>query len=69
MNDKLEATFSVIDFEKEKLTLAPETHKFEGEADAGWTMDVAQTPSIFAFLKKDALAGSMVYISVSYALE
>lgn len=67
MNDALVATFSVIDFAKGKLTLAPATLALDGDAGAGWTLDVAQGAPVFAFLKKHAAGGSKVHMSVSYA--
>jgi hypothetical protein len=67
MADALVATFSVIDFEKGKLALAPAVQPFTGDAGAGWTLDVAQASSVFAFLKKHAAAGATVHMSVSYA--
>ena len=67
MNDALVATFSVIDFAKGKLTLAPAVQSFVGDAEAGWILDVAQGSSVFPFLKKHAAAGATVHMSVSYA--
>ena len=67
MDDSLVATFSVIDFAKGKLTLAPAVQPFVGDAEAGWTLDVAQGSSVFPFLKKCAAAGATVHMSVSYA--
>jgi hypothetical protein len=66
MDDSLVATFSVIDFAKGKLTLAPAVLAFVGDAEAGWTLDVAQGSSVFPFLKKHAAAGATVHMSVSY---
>jgi hypothetical protein len=67
MDDALVATFSVIDFAKAKLTLAPAVQAFTGNAEAGWTLDVTQGSSVFPFLKKHAAAGATVHMSVSYA--
>jgi hypothetical protein len=67
MDDSLVATFSVIDFAKGKLTLAPAVQAFVGDAETGWTLDVAQGSSVFPFLKKYAAAGATVHMSVSYA--
>ena len=67
MDDALVATFSVIDFVKGKLTLAPATLTLAGDADAGWTVDVSQGDAVFAFLKKYAGLGAKVNMSVSYA--
>jgi hypothetical protein len=66
MDDALVATFSVIDFAKGKLTLAPATQALAGNAEDGWTLDVTEGSSIFPFLKKHA-AGSTVHMSVSYS--
>ena len=66
MDDALVATFSVVDFAKGKLTLAPATLALAGDAGAGWTVDVAQGSPVFAFLKKHAAAGARVHMSVSY---
>jgi hypothetical protein len=67
MDDSLVATFSVIDFAKGKLTLAPAVQAFVGDAEAGWTLDVAQGSPVFPFLKKYAAAGAKVHMSVSYS--
>jgi len=67
MDDTLVATFSVIDFAKGKLTLAPAVQAFAGDAEAGWTLDVALGSSVFPFLKRHAAAGATVHMSVSYA--
>ena len=67
MDDALVATFSVIDFDKGKLTLAPTVQALTGDAEAGWTLDVAQGSAVFPFLKKHAVAGATVHMSVSYA--
>lgn len=67
MNDALVAAFSVIDFAKEKLTLAPTVQAFTGDAESGWTLDVAQSSTVFPFLKKYASAGATVHMTVSYA--
>ncbi|HEY3437352.1 MAG TPA: hypothetical protein VGK35_06665 [Actinotalea sp.] len=67
MDDALVATFSVIDFVKGKLTLAPAVLTLPGNAKDGWTVDVAQGAAVFAFLKKYAAAGATVYMSVSYS--
>lgn len=69
MDDTLVATFSVIDFDKGKLSLAPTVLDFTGNADSGWTLDVAQGSPVFPFLKKHAASGATVYMSVSYASE
>lgn len=67
MDDALVATFSVIDFVKSKLTLAPAMLALAGDAETGWTVNVAQDSPVFAFLKKHAAAGATVHMSVSYA--
>jgi hypothetical protein len=64
MGDGLVATFSVIDWVKHKLTLAPGAVTLAGDATSGWTLNVAQGAPVFAFLKK--WMGSKVYLSVSY---
>jgi hypothetical protein len=67
MADALVATFSVIDFAKGKLALAPAVANFTGDAQAGWNLTVAQDSPVFPFLKKHAAAGARVHMSVSYA--
>lgn len=67
MDDDLIATFSVIDFHKGKLTLAPIVQAFISNSEAGWTLEVTQGSSVFPFLKKHAAAGATVHMSVSYA--
>jgi hypothetical protein len=67
MDDALVATFSVIDFDKGKLTLAPAVQALTGDAEAGWTLNVTQGSPVFQFLKKQAVAGVTVHMSVSYA--
>lgn len=67
MDDALVATFSVIDFAKGKLTLAPAVQAFTGDAEAGWTLEVTQGSPVFPFLKKHAAVGATVHMSVSYS--
>ncbi|WP_106399353.1 Tc toxin subunit A-related protein [Actinocorallia populi] len=67
MGDALVATFSVIDFIKGKLTLAPTVQAFTGNSETAWTLDITQGSSIFPFLKKHAAAGATVHMSVSYS--
>jgi hypothetical protein len=69
MGGTLVATFSVIDFVKGKLALAPQAQTLAGSAEAGWTLDATQDSPIFPFLKKHAAAGITIHMSVSYAAE
>jgi len=66
MDDSLVATFSVIDWAKNKLVLAASAVDFAGDAHAGWTIDVRQGSPVFPFLKK--YSESKVYMAVSYKM-
>jgi hypothetical protein len=66
MDDALVATFGAIDWNKSKLTIAPATVAFGGDAAAGWTVDVDQASPVFPFLKKNRFG--KVYMAVSYAM-
>ncbi|MDQ1833710.1 Tc toxin subunit A-related protein [Massilia scottii] len=65
MDDTIRATFAVIDWSKNKLTLAPGAADFAGDATAGWSLKIDQGSPLFAFLKKNK--GAVVYMAVSYA--
>ena len=65
MEDALVATFAVIDWKKGKLTLAPSTVTLDGDAESGWSLELAQGDAIFPFLKKNLT--STVHMAVSYA--
>lgn len=66
MEDALVATFAVINWGKRKLTVAPATVNFAGDATAGWTMHVDQGSAVFPFLKK--YRDAKVYMAVSYMM-
>jgi hypothetical protein len=66
IDDAIVATFAVIDWTKNKLTVAPATVAFVGDAQAGWTMAIDQGSPVFAFLKK--YKASKVYMAVSYKM-
>ena len=67
MDDTLAVTFSVIDFDKEQLTVGPRMENIQGNSEAGWSIDIAPGSSAFTFLKEQASAGATVYMSMSYA--
>jgi hypothetical protein len=52
MSDALTATFSVIDWERNQLTVAPAATALAGDANNGWTLVVDQDSPSFAFLKQ-----------------
>ena len=56
------------DAKKQRLSLAPAAVTLDGEAATGWTLVVTNASAVFAFLKKQALAGTKVHMSVSYAI-
>ncbi len=64
IDNTLTATFVAIDWKKNKLTLAPQNVNFDGDAEAGWTLNIDNTAAVFPFLKKNR-AGK-VYLLVSY---
>ncbi len=66
MDDALVATFAVIDWKKNKLTIAPATVALAGPDPTGaWTLAVDQaTQPVFGFLRKNSAA--TVYMAVSY---
>jgi hypothetical protein len=66
MDDSIRATFTVIDWTKNKLTLAPGAVDFTGDAASGWHLTIDQNSPVFAFLKKNKAA--TVYMAVSYAM-
>jgi Tc toxin complex TcA C-terminal TcB-binding domain len=66
MDDALTATFSVIDFKKKKVAIAPATIDLAGDSQAGWTLDIDQNSPVFAFLEKHM--AEKVYMSVSYMM-
>lgn len=66
MDDALSAAFAVIDWDKNRLTLAPASVAFAGTAENGWTLSIDQTSPVFAFLKRHR--GATVYMAVSFAM-
>jgi hypothetical protein len=65
MDDTLVATFAVIDWKKNKLTIAPATVPLAvPNGTGGWTLSVDQASPVFGFLKKNREA--KVYMAVSY---
>ena len=66
MSDTLVATFGVIDWSKNKLTIAPATVTLDGDVDNGWTLSVDQNSDVFAFLKKNR--ANKVYMAISYRM-
>jgi hypothetical protein len=68
MEDQLIATFAVVDWKKNKLTISPANVALTGDAAGGWTLAVDQTTApVFAFLKKNRAA--KVYMAISYAMK
>jgi hypothetical protein len=67
MSDTLVATFGVIDWSKNKLTIAPATVALTGDADTGWTLSVDENSPVFAFLKKNR--ANKMYMAISYMME
>lgn len=66
MDDALSATFAVIDWKKNRLTLAPANVDFAGTAEEGWTLRIDETSPVFSFLKRHM--GATVYMPVSFAV-
>jgi hypothetical protein len=66
MSDTLVATFGVIDWTKNKLTIAPATVALDGDVDNGWTLSVDQNSAVFPFLKKNR--ANKVYMAISYMM-
>jgi len=66
MSDTLVATFGVIDWAKNKLTIAPATVTLDGDVDNGWTLSVDQDSAVFGFLKKNR--ANKVYMAISYMM-
>ncbi|NHZ94215.1 hypothetical protein [Massilia sp. CCM 8734] len=65
MDDTIRARFAVIDWSKDKLTLAPTPVDFAGDAAGGWTLSIDQASPVFAFVKTNQ--ARKVYMAVSYA--
>jgi hypothetical protein len=66
MDDTLVATFAVIDWKKNKLTIAPATVALDVGDDGGWPLKVDQDADVFGFLKKNRTA--KVYMAISYLM-
>ncbi len=66
IDDAVNATFAVIDWKKNKLTIAPAALALTGDAQTGWTLTVDQTSDVFPFLKKNM--ASKIYMAVSYTM-
>jgi hypothetical protein len=64
MSDQIVATFAVIDAAKHKLSVAPASLPFTGDAASGWTLTIDQLSPVFAFLKK--YRASTVHMTISY---
>ncbi len=64
MNDALVATFAVIDWAKNTLTVAPATAAFAVDAQGGCTLNIDQGTAAFPFLERHR--NSRVYMAVSY---
>ena len=67
MDDTLVATFAVIDWAKNKLTIAPATVALTATRQRAGPSAVAQASPVFAFLKKHR--ASKVYMAVSYMMK
>jgi len=71
MDDAVKATFAVIDWAKNKLTIAPAAVPLTGDSETGWTLtidkdDMPEKRGVFAFLNKKT--GSKVYMAISYRM-
>ena len=67
MDDVLKASFGSIDWNKNRLTLAPQQVDFTGDEVNGWTLSIDNTSPVFAFLKKNRL--NKVHMGVVYAMK
>src|SRR4029077_6490496 len=67
MDDTLAANFAVIDWAKNKLTIAPAAVTPTGDADDGWSIAIDQGSPVFPFLLKNRTA--KVYMAISYLME
>jgi len=65
MDDALVATFAVIDWKKNRLSLGPVTVAATGDVADGWKITVDQNAPIFPFLRR--YEASKLYMAVSYA--
>jgi len=66
MDDKLTASFCCIDWNKHKLSIAPQTIDIIKDPNTGWTLSIDKNSTVFAFLKKNM--ANKVYMPVSYLL-
>jgi hypothetical protein len=64
-SQKFGARFSVIDWTRNKLTLATDTVSLTGDASGGWALHVDPAAPAASFLKK--YATSKVYMAVSFS--
>jgi hypothetical protein len=67
MEDGLHATFSTIDWKKNKLTLATAGLDFTGDENTGWSLSINNASPVFPFLKKNM--ANKIYMTVSYAMK
>lgn len=67
MEDALTATFAAIDWNKNRLTLAPQTVNLAGDAETGWTLNINNASPVFPFLKK--YRNGKVYMAVNYLMK
>jgi hypothetical protein len=68
MEDAITATFAVIDWKKQKLTIAPSaTTPRSGSAETSWSFSEDQSSAVFAFLKKNV--ANKVYVAISYSMK
>jgi hypothetical protein len=67
MEDGLHATFSTIDWKKNKLTLATTGLDFTGDENTGWSLSINNASPVFPFLKKNM--ANKIYMTVSYAMK
>jgi hypothetical protein len=64
MDDDITATFAVIDAAKHKVSVAPATMPFAGDAASGWTLTIDQNSPVFAFLTK--YMTKTVHMTITY---
>jgi hypothetical protein len=64
MDDAITAMFAVIDAAKHKVSVAPATMPFDGDAASGWTLTIDQNSPVFAFLNK--YKAKTVHMTITY---
>lgn len=64
IDDRITASFAVVDASKHKLAVAPAKLDFAGDATAGWTLTIDSNSPVYPFLRK--YKKGVVHMAVTY---